>query len=197
VSAAQPVAGKMAEKTFLNRWSSTKLAGDNKDDKGDKIDVSERIDQVPDQSAMLPVDPETENETPEEQLPPDLPAIESLDKDSDYTPFLAENVPEELAQKAFRKLWRSDPEFAVLDGLNDYDEDYSALGIVEMVVETAYKVGKGLVTEDETDGPDETAEAEPEANEAPVEEDSEDLPDEQSVELAENSEKPVPHGEKH
>lgn len=207
MSAGRPVGDNMADKTFINRWSRTKLAGD------DKTDEPDLVAEAPDQSATLPVNPENNNETPEAQLPPDLPTIESLDKDSDYTPFLAENVPEELAQKAFRKLWTSDPAFAVLDGLNDYDDDYSALGMVEMVVETAYKVGKGIVTEDEdkaeaeaeAEAEDEdeaeieeqTAAAEPVADEPPLVEDSGDSQDEHPPELAQNSELPVPHGGKH
>ena len=54
----------------------------------------------------------------------DLPDIESLDKDSDYTPFMQEGVPEALKNIALRALWRSDPVLANLDGLNDYDEDF-------------------------------------------------------------------------
>ena len=56
----------------------------------------------------------------------DLPDIDSLDKDSDYTPFMAEGVPAELKKLALRALWRSDPVLANLDGLNDYDEDFKA-----------------------------------------------------------------------
>ena len=62
----------------------------------------------------------------------DLPPIDGLDKDSDYTPFLGDGVPEKLARAAMRKLWRSDPIFAFRDGLDDYDEDYT---IVQTIAE--------------------------------------------------------------
>jgi len=55
----------------------------------------------------------------------DLPDIEGLGRESDYTPFLRKGVPEHLARRALRKLWLSDPVFANLDGLNDYDEDFA------------------------------------------------------------------------
>ncbi len=55
----------------------------------------------------------------------DLPDIENLGRGSDYTPFLRKGVPEHLTRQALRKLWRSDPVFANLDGLNDYDEDFA------------------------------------------------------------------------
>lgn len=58
----------------------------------------------------------------------DLPDIDSLTYGSDFTVFLREGVPEELKRLALRKLWRSDPVLANLDGLNDYDLDYRALG---------------------------------------------------------------------
>ncbi len=67
-----------------------------------------------------------------------LPPIDSLDKDSDYTPFLKEGVPEKLARVAMRKLWRSDPIFGFRDGLDDYDEDYS---IMQTIAEAM--TGKG------------------------------------------------------
>ena len=84
-------------------------------------------------TAGLPAPEEAEPPAPETPAPEtpavaaeDLPDIESLDKDSDYTPFMAEGVPEELKKLALRVLWRSDPVLANLDGLNDYDEDFKA-----------------------------------------------------------------------
>lgn len=70
----------------------------------------------------------------------DLPPIDSLGKDSDYTPFLGDGVPEKLARAAMRKLWSSDPIFAFRDGLDDYDEDFT---IIETIVKAVTsKVGK-------------------------------------------------------
>ena len=70
----------------------------------------------------------------EERTPiDDLPDIDTLNKDSDYTPFLKDGVPKKLKRLALRKLWMSDPAFGVVDGLDDYAEDFSAIGIVEDV----------------------------------------------------------------
>jgi hypothetical protein len=44
-------------------------------------------------------------------------------------------VPEELRRLALRKLWRSDPVLANVDGLNDYDLDYTKLGADTRVTE--------------------------------------------------------------
>ena len=79
----------------------------------------------------------------------ELPDIDSLDKTSDFSVFLKEGVPEAIRRKALRRLWRLDPVLANLDGLNDYDEDFSVLGMVAGQLKTIYKVGKGYLDEDE------------------------------------------------
>ena len=79
----------------------------------------------------------------------ELPDIDTLDKDSDYTPFLKDGVPSKLKRLAFRKLWMSDPAFGIIDGLDDYAEDFSAIGIVAQEVLTNYRPGKGMVDPDE------------------------------------------------
>ena len=70
----------------------------------------------------------------------DLPPVDGLDKDSDYTPFLGDGVPEKLARAAMRKLWRSDPIFAFRDGLDDYDDDYTIIETIAKAVTS--KAGK-------------------------------------------------------
>jgi|GEM_PF-867338 len=81
--------------------------------------------------------------------PPALPAIDDLDADSDYTGFLADGVPEALTRAALRKLWLSDPVFANLDGLNDYDENFNLIDRVIQAADTNYRVGRGMLNEDE------------------------------------------------
>jgi len=121
------------DKSFLQRWSSRKveaLAGD-------------------DVAAVEPVEDEGPPPAESVEPPAELPDVETLDADSDYTGFLGDSVPEDVAKLALRKLWRSDPVLANLDGLNDYDDDFSAGGMVSEVVKTAYRVGKGLLTDEE------------------------------------------------
>ncbi len=65
------------------------------------------------------------SELQEEPEPTLLPPLESLDENSDYRGFLAPEVSEELHRLALRKLFHSS-RFQVLDGLNDYDEDYTS-----------------------------------------------------------------------
>ena len=86
---------------------------------------------------------------PATTAPPELPSVTELNKDSDFTPFLRAGVPVGVHREALRALWRSDPMFAFRDGLTDYDEDYTAIGIVEQVVRTAYQAGQGYLQENE------------------------------------------------
>jgi len=53
-----------------------------------------------------------------------LPPIESLTFESDYTVFMAPNVPSDIRRKALRKLW-SFPVFNRTDGLLAYADDYT------------------------------------------------------------------------
>jgi hypothetical protein len=93
---------------------------------------------------------------------PALPSIEELNAASDYTPFLAQGVPEALTRAALRKLWLSDPVLANLDGLNDYDEDFNVVDQMITSAQSNYKVGRGYLEQDEP----EVAEADDEDNEA-------------------------------
>ncbi len=90
--------------------------------------------------------------------PADLPDIDSLDKDSDFTGFLKDGVPTQLRHMALQKLFRSDPTLAVLDGLNDYDEDFTLAKVAEKIV-SSYKPGRGYV-DDKDDVEDETGDIE-------------------------------------
>jgi Protein of unknown function (DUF3306) len=79
---------------------------------------------------------------------PVLPSLDTLDANSDYTAFLAKDVPEALARAALRKLWLSDPVFANLDGLNDYDHDYNLVEQAVTAAQSSFKVGRGQRDDD-------------------------------------------------
>lgn len=73
----------------------------------------------------------------------DLPDIDSLTSGSDFTVFLQKNVPAHLHKLAMRKLWRSDPVLANLDGLNDYDTDYSLKEVWDIAAQSAEDLARG------------------------------------------------------
>jgi hypothetical protein len=119
------------EEGFADRWSRRKAAA--------RSEAEE---------SAAPTDEVASEEAEEEEPLPELPPVEELDAESDYTPFLDRRVPKELRKMALRKLWVSDPVLANLDGLNDYDENFRTMGLGK-VVRTAYEVGRGMVTKAE------------------------------------------------
>ncbi len=88
--------------------------------------------------------------------------------------FLKEGVPDVIRRKALRKLWRINPVLAHLDGLDDYDDDYTVAETFLKGLKTVYEAGKGYGDEDETAAPedeaaeDETVAQEGEAAEVPA-----------------------------
>ena len=145
------------EKDFLARWSRRKQA------------AREGLAEPEPESPEVPAEMQsTEAAAPEtgEAASEDAYAdvdFDALDYASDYTRFMGKDVPEMVQRRALRALWRSDPVLANVDGLNDYDEDFTnAARAVEHLV-TAYKTGgQGYRTDEEMAAleAEETAEAE-------------------------------------
>jgi hypothetical protein len=54
----------------------------------------------------------------------DMPDIDSLTEDSDFSGFMSSGVSDELRNLALRKLFKA-PVFNIRDGLDEYDEDYT------------------------------------------------------------------------
>jgi hypothetical protein len=101
------VTEKGGEEAFLSRWSRLKKA---------------------DSQAVEPVDqdePPIEDEPLPQLTDADMPPLESLTEESDYSGFLSPEVTEQLRQQALQKLFRSAC-FNVCDGLDDYAEDFTS-----------------------------------------------------------------------
>jgi len=75
--------------------------------------------------------------------------FDSLNYASDYTQFMKKGVPEAVRRRALRMLWSSNPILANLDGLNDYDEDFTDAALAVKVLTSNYKPGIGHLTEEE------------------------------------------------
>jgi hypothetical protein len=58
--------------------------------------------------------------------PPELPPLDQLTPDSDFSAFMDPRVDERLRRLALNKLF-SDPRLNIVDGLDDFAEDYSLL----------------------------------------------------------------------
>jgi len=55
---------------------------------------------------------------------------------------MAEKVPAFIRRRALKLLWRSDPAFALIDGLDDYDEDFSLAKLVGKLISDSKNVSK-------------------------------------------------------
>lgn len=75
-----------------------------------------------------------------------LPDPDSLQPGDDFKAFLAKAVPDRLRRRALRRLWMSNPALANLDGLLDYGEDFTDKATVIENLQTAYQVGKGMLS---------------------------------------------------
>lgn len=129
------------EKDFLSRWSSRKL------DAREKQEAPAPETDDPASTEAPPFTPEELETLSDAELCErlELPDPASLEKGDDFSAFLNDQVPERLKRVALRRLWRTDPVLACVDGLNDYDEDFTSAEAVGDAVRTMYRVGKGYL----------------------------------------------------
>ena len=123
----------MAEdEKFVSRWARRKAESRSGAVAEDEVAEAEASDAVP----------EGAETTESLEDPEDHPAIgidvETLDYNSDFTVFMHEKVPEALRRRALRTLWQSNPILANVDGLNDYDEDFTDSATVVEGLKAAY-----------------------------------------------------------
>ncbi len=124
---------------------------------------------VPDEAGELQA-----GSTPEEAPEIDPAEFENIDFDKlgygdDYTRFMQKGVPEAIRRRALRALWQSDPILANVDGLNDYDEDFTDAALAVKTLVSSWNPGKGYMTDEErlasyvegSDPPDQVEDVEP------------------------------------
>lgn len=99
---------------FLRRWSRRKHAARTEEDVPQPSEVESTA-----HTAMAAA----QESVPAPVTDADLPPVELLHEDSDYSGFLSPQVSEALRRQALRKLFASS-KFQLRDGLDDYDEDY-------------------------------------------------------------------------
>lgn len=117
-----------------------------------KAEAGKKPEQSPPPAVESEATPEEQELAVNESLPEHellekygLPDPEAIELGTDITGFMRKEIPEFLRRKALRGLWKSNPVLAVLDGLNDYDEDYTLASTAGQTVKSLYKVGEGLV----------------------------------------------------
>ena len=112
-----------ADETFLSRWARRKAQAraEPSATAADTPPLDQAVMQQPNATDAAPATPAIE-----------LPDLDQLGEDSDYSAFLTPGVDAGLRQRALRKLFAS-PKFNVFDGLDTYRDDYTqfpALGSI-------------------------------------------------------------------
>lgn len=124
---------------FLTRWSRLKGAGSTPPEKAAGADPADR--------EIVAEAPAVSEDRKEKVDIADLPSIESLSGESDFSGFLREGVPEGLRRQALRKLWVSDPVIAAPDVFDVYNLDYFNMPSFPEGVKTLFRVGSGMLDE--------------------------------------------------
>lgn len=104
--------------SFASRWSQRKLENSKAD-----LDLTDT-----DQAENLSAEEETEEQRLEKLnalTDEDMPDVETLNEDSDYSGFMSKNVSEALRKMALQKLFHG-KSYNITDGLDEYDGNYTS-----------------------------------------------------------------------
>ena len=121
----------------MTRWANRKAAVQAEAE-------AERLAEVATEHAALAEKPEAEVL---EAL--DLPNPDEMQAGDDFSAFMKETVPAALRNRALKRLWTSNPVLANVDMLVDYGEDFTAAADPVGIVKTIYRVGKGMLPDEE------------------------------------------------
>ena len=161
--------------SFLQRWSNKKIL-DQKSDESVLISRNEEVNLDPEENNKRNNDKNNDAQIVSKKFEQDsvesleglsdaevleklkLPDPETMKAGDNFKAFLAKTVPEHIRKRALRKLWVSNPILANLDGMNEYDDDFTLATSALEKFATNYVVGKGFrgqfKAEDSIDGVD-------------------------------------------
>jgi hypothetical protein len=105
-------AGELDTEPFLQRWSRR------------KAEVKAGVEAEPDPSAADAAPEQSPEKNAQPGVAVELPDLDTLRDDSDYSAFMSPGVDADLRRKALRKLFGS-PKFNVIDDMDDYCGDYT------------------------------------------------------------------------
>ena len=117
---------------FLSRWARRKRVARGGGDPDVRELETSLDDEVPAGAAptALEQSPGGDERAPVELTDEDMPAVDVIDESTDMSGFFSPKVTEAVKKAALRKFFHS-PAFNVVDGLDDYDDDFrnfAALG---------------------------------------------------------------------
>ncbi|NOI24241.1 DUF3306 domain-containing protein [Vibrio mediterranei] len=156
--------------SFLSRWSQRKLDENNDESELDAMPESNEADAVTEGNAELDVEREqtgNEESDSEDEMSLDSEVPEKTEELSVSQLLANPEVDKAVKKAALRKMFMS-PEYNVVDGLNDYDHDYSAVKpLASDVAETLRGWIKNVADETESEEP--VASAQPEQDHKDIE----------------------------
>lgn len=124
------------DKDFLSRWSERKR----------KVAIEEEsLEQEAERSDVAVEQSDGLEEAEANRRAAEAVDLKTLDFGSDYSVFFKRGVPKALQAEARRRLWRSSPVLANVDGLNDYDEDFASPNLILKAFKSTYEIGKGYL----------------------------------------------------
>ena len=103
------------KESALSRWSRRKIEAQQAEAQPPAAAESASVTETP------PVVAEDEKPVLTDA---DMPDIDTLTEESDFSPFMSAGVSDELRNLALRKLFRA-PLFNIRDGLDEYDDDFT------------------------------------------------------------------------
>jgi Protein of unknown function (DUF3306) len=124
--------------TGLGRWARLKAEARA----ADRV-----VEAEPEPAPPVPIEaPAPEAQETEESKPVELPPIESLTKDSDFSSFMRGGVSDDSRKAALRKLWSLDGHFAQIDITEAFSADFNAVPTFpDGLKNTIYRLGSGMV----------------------------------------------------
>ena len=135
----------MSDETFLARWARRKTEARKVEEPAPEREAAPGVEEQP----QVPAEPADTDVPPDEETRERwISELEKIDVDSlgyehDFAIYMRAWVPQRLRQKALRKLWTTNPTLACLDGLNDYEEDFTDAATVVANLKSDWLPGRG------------------------------------------------------
>jgi hypothetical protein len=108
----------MEAESFFSRWARRKSEV-RKEEQEQEVSSPESVGTVQDAGQS-----QTGQAEHTQQPPPTMEDVAKLTPDSDFKPFVARGVDDNIRRSALKKLF-ADPHFNIMDGLDTYIEDYN------------------------------------------------------------------------
>ncbi|UOM35269.1 DUF3306 domain-containing protein [Acuticoccus sp. I52.16.1] len=142
----------MSTDNAFERWSRRKrglpVDAPAPDDTAPAVPQARAAGDGPDEAHAAPLPEEAPESEAQFLERTGLADPETLGPGADFSAYLARTVPAALRRRAMRLLWRSNPVFANLDGLVDYDQDFTDAAASPGIVESAYQALRGYAKAD-------------------------------------------------